>query len=292
MLLVTNINKRILVIGSSGMLGNAIIRYFSDTGGYLVTGTVRSKRNIKLFPKHVQPNIVSGIDIDKFDSIRKLITKQKPDIVINCVGLVKQLSDANDPLVALPINTLFPHKLARLCFEFGARLVHMSTDCVFSGSKGMYTENDYPDARDLYGVSKLIGEVDYSNAITLRTSIIGHELNGSRSLVDWFLSQNDDVKGFKRAIFSGLPTVEIARVISEFVIPYKQLTGVYHLSADPISKYDLLSLIAQVYKKDIKITQDNDFVIDRSLDSSRFRGETGYNPPSWESLICKMHGFR
>ena len=234
---------------------------------------------------------MSGVDLDKFDSIRKLITKHKPDIVINCVGLVKQLSAANDPLVAMPINALFPHKLARLCFEYGARLVHMSTDCVFSGSKGMYTENDYADARDLYGLSKLIGEVDYSNAVTLRTSIIGHELNSHRSLVDWFLSQNDDVKGFKRAIFSGLPTVEIAQVISELVIPHKQLTGVYHLSADPISKYDLLSLVAKVYKKNIKIKEDNDFVIDRSLDSSRFRRETSYSPPSWESLICKMQDF-
>jgi len=272
-------------------LGNAITRYFSDAGNFFITGTVRSKRNINLFPKRVQPNIVSGVDIYKFDSIRKVIANQKPDIVINCVGLVKQLSDVNDPLIALPINALFPHKLARLCFEYGARLVHMSTDCVFSGSKGMYTENDAADARDLYGLSKLIGEVDYSNAVTLRTSIIGHELNRSRSLVDWFLSQNDNVKGFKRAIFSGLPTVEIAQVINEFVIPHEQLSGVYHLSADPISKYNLLSLIAKVYKKEINIETNDVFVIDRSLDSSRFRRETGYSPPAWESLVRKMHAF-
>jgi len=274
------------------MLGNAITRHFVDAGNFRITGTVRSKRNINLFPKHVQPNIVSGVDTDKFDSVRTLITKHKPDVVINCVGLVKQLSDSNDPLIVMPINALFPHKLAQLCFEYGARLVHISTDCVFSGSKGMYTENDYADGRDLYGLSKLIGEVDYSNAVTMRTSIIGHELNSNHSLVDWFLSQNDDVKGFKRAIFSGLPTVEIAQVISEFVIPNKQLIGVYHLSAEPISKYDLLSLVAKVYQKDIRIKENNDFVINRSLDSSRFRAETGYSPPSWESLIYKMHNFR
>lgn len=288
----TNINKRILVLGASGMLGNAITRYFSDAGNFLITGTVRSKRNINLFPKHVQPNIASGVDIYKFDSIRKLIAKQKPDIVINCVGLVKQLSDANDPLIALPINTLFPHKLARLCFEYGARLVHMSTDCVFTGSKGMYTEDDVTDAQDLYGVSKRLGEVDYPNAITLRTSIIGHELNGNRSLIDWFLSQETNVKGFSKAIFSGLPTIEVARLIRDYVIPHPELTGVYHVSAAPINKYDLLSLVANLYSKDIEITKENDFVIDRSLDSSRFMAATGFMPAAWPELIMSMRDFK
>lgn len=167
----------------------------------------------------------------------------------------------------------------------------MSTDCVFSGAKGMYTENDFSDAQDLYGRSKYLGEVDYHNAITLRTSIIGHELDGARSLVGWFLAQNKSVKGFKRAIFSGFPTVEMARIIRDFVLPHPQLHGLYHVSADPINKYELLQLIAHVYRKKIEIVSDESFMIDRSLDSSRFQKMTGYTPPKWPELVQTMNQF-
>jgi len=220
-----------------------------------------------------------------------VFSKVQPDVVINAVGLVKQLAAGCDPLRTLPINTLFPHRLARLCSLVGARLVHISTDCVFSGVKGMYTEADTPDASDLYGRSKLLGEVDYPHAVTLRTSMIGHELSGARSLVGWFLSQGAQVKGYRRAIFSGLPTVEIARVIRDYVLPHPELQGVYHLSADPISKYDLLKMVARVYGKSIEIVPDDTLVIDRSLDSSRFRVAAGYVPKSWDEMIVAMHEF-
>ena len=155
----------------------------------------------------------------------------------------------------------------------------------------MYTEGDASDAKDLYGRSKYLGEVDYPHAITLRTSIIGHELEGARSLVGWFLAQEGNVKGFKRAVFSGLPTVEIARIIRDYVIPHPELHGLYHVSAEPINKYDLLRLVAQVYEKEIGIDPDETLVIDRSLDSTRFRKLTGYNPPAWPELIQSMHQF-
>ena len=204
---------------------------------------------------------------------------------------MKQLSDANDPLIALPINSLFPHMLARCCAEHGARVIHMSTDCVFSGSKGGYLEDDITDAHDLYGVSKRLGEVDYPNAVTLRTSIIGHELNGNRSLIDWFLSQDGSVKGFTEAIFSGLPTVEIARIIKNYVIPNEELCGVYHVSADPINKYDLLNMVAIIYGHKAEIIKDDNFKIDRSLDSSRFRALTGFKPATWHEMITTMKNF-
>jgi len=288
---VTMNNKKVLVLGASGMLGNAVLRMLSQIDGYIVTGTIRSEQTIDLLPKKVRNLVVCGIDADNQDSLLRLFKEVRPDVVINCTGLVKQLTDVSNPLIALPINSLFPHRLAHICALSGARLVHMSTDCVFTGKKGMYTENDVPDANDMYGVSKRLGEVNYSNAVTLRTSIIGHELNGSRSLIDWFLSQEVATKGYRRAIFSGLPAIEIARIISEFVIPNTQMKGVYHVSSDPISKYDLLSLVAKIYEKKIVINEDNDFVIDRSLDSTKFREETGYNPPSWESLITLMYEF-
>jgi len=181
--------------------------------------------------------------------------------------------------------------LARCCAEYSARLVHMSTDCVFNGSKGGYLDDDIPDAQDLYGISKRLGEVDYTNAITLRTSIIGHELDGSRSLVDWFLSQKESVKGFSKAVFSGLPTVEIARIIKDYVIPNEKLHGVYHVSADPINKYDLLKLLANIYGHDTKVIKDVKFIIDRSLNSSRFRDITGFKPVPWDEMITRMKNF-
>ena len=216
----------------------------------------------------------------------------RPDVVVNCVGLVKQLADANDPLQAVPINTLLPHRLAALCLATGARLVHISTDCVFSGAKGNYLETDFPDAYDLYGRSKLLGEVDYPHAITLRTSIIGHELSGHRSLVNWFLAQQGAVKGFTRAIFSGLPTVELATVVRDFVLPLKELHGLYHVSAKAINKFDLLQLLAKAYGKNIEIIPSANLVIDRSLNSSRFKDATGYLSGEWSTLVQRMCKFK
>jgi dTDP-4-dehydrorhamnose reductase len=207
------------------------------------------------------------------------------------VGLVKQHIYAEDPLLALPINSLLPHYLARLSKVSGARLIHISTDCVYSGSRGMYLETDQSDAHDLYGRSKFLGEVHCSNAITLRTSIIGHELNGSKSLVNWFLSQKNCIQGYTKAIFSGLPTVEIARVIHHYILPNSGLNGLYHLSAEPISKFELLSLIKDQYEKEIEIISNEAVVIDRSLDSTKFRVATGFKPKPWVNLIQEMHEF-
>lgn len=283
--------QRVLVLGASGMLGNAVLRVFAQSPGFLAFGSVRSASSMRSLPKEVQANIISGVDVENIDSLTKVFASVHPDIVINCVGLVKQLAEADDALSAIPINALLPHRLARLCEVANARLVHMSTDCVFSGAKGMYTEADASDAKDLYGRSKYLGEVDYPHAITLRTSIIGHELEGARSLVGWFLAQQGRVKGFRRAIFSGLPTVEIARLIRDHVIPNPQLRGLYHVSADPINKFDLLELVAKVYGKVIDIQPDEQLVIDRSLDSTRFRQATGFQPKSWPELVQAMHDF-
>lgn len=287
----THNSKRVLVIGASGMLGNAVLRLFSQSPNYEVFGSVRSSAVRRLLPENLQPNLIDGVDVEHADSLMRLFDIARPNVVINCVGLVKQLAQAGEPLAAIPLNALLPHRLARLCAVAGARFVHISTDCVFSGSKGMYTESDAADAGDLYGRSKFLGEVDYPHAITLRTSIIGHELTGAHSLVNWFLAQEGRVMGFRRAIFSGLPTVEIARVIRDYVIPNPELHGLYHLSSAPINKFDLLKLVAATYSKSIDIIPDEQLVIDRSLDSNRFRQTTGFEPKSWPELITSMHNF-
>lgn len=284
-------DDKVLVLGAGGMLGNAVLRFLASSKAHAVSGTVRSRQSLRLLPENLHRNIISGVDVENMDSLMSLFVKLRPKIVVNCIGLVKQINESNDPLAALPINSILPHRLAKLCSATGARLIHMSTDCVFSGLKGMYVEADTSDADDLYGRSKYLGEVDYPSAITLRTSIIGHELDGARSLVGWFLAQEGPVSGYKRAVFSGLPTVEIARIILEFVIPRPELSGLYHVSAEPINKHDLLSLVAQVYGKIIEIKPDDRVIIDRSLDSSRFRNATGFVPKSWPEMVRLMHAF-
>lgn len=283
---------RILVLGASGMLGSAMFRTFGSAKGFDVWGTARSTSALKFFDAGLREKMLVGVDVEKVDALLHLFSQVRPDVVVNCVGLVKQLSNASAVLDAVPLNSVLPHRLASLCSVAGARLVHISTDCVFSGKKGeKYGEGDTPDAYDVYGRSKLLGEVDYVNAITLRTSIIGHELDGNRSLIDWFLSQEGSVRGYAKAIFSGLPTVELANVVKDYVINRPELHGVYHVSVDPINKYELLKLVADVYKKRIEVHRFDDFVIDRSLDSSRFQVATGYTPPKWPELIQKMREF-
>lgn len=280
--------RNILVLGATGMLGNAMLRLFAEDDRFVVTGTARSERTRSLLPAALRQHVVTGVDASDADSLAAILGRTRPDVVINCVGLIKQLAGANDPLSALPVNAILPHRLARLCAIGDARLVHISTDCVFDGAKGGYLETDRPDAYDLYGRSKLLGEVDYANAVTLRTSIIGHELGSANALVDWFLSQEGRTKGYRHAVFSGLPTIELARVIRDFVLPRPELHGLYHVSAAPIAKYDLLSLVAKTYGKAIEIVPDDNVRIDRSLNSDRFRKATGYLPPAWPDLVAAM----
>ena len=282
---------RILVLGASGQLGNAVTRGLSKSEHLKVFGTIRSENLKKYFSKEIAKNLISNANVENFDSLLSVFDQIRPDMVINCIGLVKQLDSSGYPLQAIPINSELPHRLAMISSLVGARLIHISTDCVFSGSRGFYKETDIPDTSDLYGRTKLLGEVDYPNAITLRTSIIGHELNSSRSLIGWFLSQLGPVKGYRKAIFSGLPTVELTCIMRDYVIPNTNLRGLYHVSADPINKYDLLQLVAKEYKHQIDIELDDSFVIDRSLDSTRFRAATGYKPPSWIELVKEMHKF-
>lgn len=280
---------RVLVLGASGMLGNAVIDVFSQDSSYEVWGTLRSASALRYFPVEQRARLLVGVDVLDQDALVRALDMVRPNVVINCVGLIKQLADAQDPLSTLPVNAMFPHRLARLCGLADIRVIHVSTDCVFSGRTGAYTESDPSDAEDLYGKSKFIGELhDLKHAITIRTSIIGHELNSNFALVDWFLSQTGAVRGFAKAIFSGLPTVELASVIKDCVLTHPELHGLYHVAAAPITKLELLRLISKQYKKEIDIVPDECLVIDRSLNYERFRQATSYVAPAWPDLIEKM----
>lgn len=282
---------RILVLGANGMLGHTVVRLLSNDSELEVVGTVRGDGALQRCAEPARRRLIPGIDVEQPDALIRVFATVRPQAVINCVGLVKQLALAADPLRAVPINALLPHRLAGLCQAADARLIHVSTDCVFTGKKGQYVETDFPDADDLYGRSKLLGEVDYPHAITLRTSIVGPELAGNHGLLGWFLSQVGPVKGFRRAIFSGLTTVELATVIRDLVLPRPELRGLYHVASSPISKFELLTLFAAAYEKTNEISPDDQLVIDRSLNAKRFGESTGYTAPPWPELVRRMREF-
>ena len=282
--------RKILILGATGMLGHALFTLLSERGDLEVHATARRREGLsQWFSQDLLAGIHGGVTADDFGSVRRALDEISPDVVVNAIGVIKQLPEAQNPVAAISINALFPHRLALACRGAGARLVHVSTDCVFSGEKGSYVESDLPDATDLYGRTKLLGEVDSPHCVTLRTSIIGHELAGRHGLIEWFLAQEGSVRGFARAVFSGLPTVELAGIVAERVLPNEGLSGLYHVSSAPVSKYELLRLVMERYGKRIRIEPDEALVCDRSLDASRFREATGYQPPLWPEMVSRMH---
>ncbi|WP_327082925.1 SDR family oxidoreductase [Photobacterium kishitanii] len=243
----------------------------------------------EIFFKYYTDSIITNVDVYNWDTISNVFLKIKPDIVINCIGLIKQHSISKQYIDAIEINSLLPHRLAELCDEYNAKLIHFSTDCVFSGDQGMYGNDAEANSTDLYGRSKALGEISYGNHLTLRTSIIGHELNTKVSLVDWFLSQDKESNGYCNAIFSGLPTCYIAKLLKDKILKKQDLNGIYNLSVNPIDKYTLLRLISDIYGKDIIINKYEDFYIDRSLNSEVLREIIDFSPPEWRDLIKDMH---
>ena len=233
-------------------------------------------------------NTYDKVDVRNFESIRNAIVDFRPAAVVNATGIIKQHSASTESIPSIEINSLFPHKLRVLCEETGARLIHMSTDCVFSGRNGNYTENDTPDAKDVYGRSKLLGEVIDAPAITLRTSIIGRELSRKTGLLEWFLAQKAPIKGFRRAIFSGFTTLEMSRIIERILLHPTPLFGLYHVSSSPISKHNLLQLIRDKLGLRTEIIPDDVFQCDRTLNSIRFKQHFNYSSPSWETMIEEL----
>lgn len=232
---------------------------------------------------------VVNVSAHDFDSVVRALALVRPDAVVNCVGIVKQDAASKDPYQSIAVNALFPHRLAQACAAAGARLIHLSTDCVFTGRRGNYSERDPSDAEDIYGRTKWLGEVNYPRALTVRTSMIGRELAGAHGLVEWFLSQRGGkVRGFRRAVFSGFTTQELSNIVGDVIEKHEGLSGVWHVAAEPINKYDLLTLVKGAYGLDVGIEPDEEFVCDRSLDGSRFRDETGFEPRPWPEMIERM----
>lgn len=234
-------------------------------------------------------NAFFGINARGEGPVWHVMEQFHPHAVVNAIGIVKQRLEAQEVIPSLEINSLFPHRLAQACRVVEARLIHFSTDCVFTGRKGYYQETDEPDADTLYGRTKLLGEVVEQHCLTIRTSMIGPELSRKHGLLEWFLSQRGQtVKGFAKAIFSGFPTTELARLVELLLVEAPQLHGLYHVASQPISKYDLLGLIKDRLSLPITLERDEIFACDRSLDATRFHRDTGYSPPAWDSMIDTM----
>ena len=278
----------VLVVGATGLIGSTVFRYLSGNDNFAVFGTIRNPSDKRFFSPSQAAKLNTEIQASSYHKWNQIFKKIRPNVVINCLGITKHLQGGNDPLRTIPINAYFPHYLNALCQEYRARLIHISSDCVFSGSRGSYSEGESPDAEDFYGRSKALGEITQGSGVTLRTSTIGHELNTAFGLLEWFLGQKGSCQGFKKAFFSGVSTIELAKIIEQYVLPNPQLQGLYHVGAHKISKFDLLTQIAREYGKKIEIIPNAAFKIDRSLDSSRFYDATGYKPPSWRQLIKEM----
>jgi dTDP-4-dehydrorhamnose reductase len=278
---------RILVLGGDGMLGHQLFKTLSRRHDVRVTLRQRlsAYRNFNLFSAE---NAYEGVEMGSLDGLIDVLGEFRPLAVVNAVGIVKQRSTAKESVPSLEINSLFPHRLAGLCKAAGVRMVHMSTDCVFSGRTGRYREADLSDAEDLYGRTKYLGEVDESHCVTLRTSMIGKELSRKQGLLEWFMSQKGSVQGFKNAIFSGFTTLELSRIIERILTEYPEKGGLYHVSSDPISKFDLLTLIKREMGLRIEIIPTEEPRLDRSLDSTKFRKEFDYTPPTWEEMIEEL----
>jgi dTDP-4-dehydrorhamnose reductase len=279
---------RILILGGDGMLGHQLLRHCK--GRHDVRVTLRLGREAYEAHRLFEPGLAFyGVDVRQTDALLQVMAAFRPQAVVNAVGIVKQRSEAKEVVASLEINSLLPHRLALLCRTIGARLIHVSTDCVFSGRRGDYRETDQPDAEDLYGRTKFLGEVSESHCLTMRTSMIGPELSRKTGLLEWFLAQRGQtVKGFTKAIFSGFPTAELARIIELVLMDVPTVHGLYHVAARPISKYDLLTLVRDRLRLPIMIERDEMFECDRSLDGSRFHRDTGYSPPAWEAMIDNM----
>ena len=279
---------RLLILGGSGMLGHQLWRGLHAQHDTWVT----LRRPVADFAVHNlfdETKAIQFDDITDDTALERALGQAKPEAVINCVGLIKQRDEASDEALTLRVNAEFPHRLAKRCGEIGARLIHFSTDCVFAGTKGNYTETDPPDATDLYGQSKHQGEVADAHSVTLRTSVIGHELGTKVALLDWFLSQRSQtVNGYTKAIYSGFTTLEMARIVDRILTQHTDLSGVWHVASEPISKFGLLELCREKLGWEGVIEPNDEFVCDRSLNADRFNQATGYTPPSWEAMISEL----
>ena len=282
----------VLILGASGLVGNAIFRHLNENfyQEHQTWGVFRSLTVIKCLDISYKDKVIKVNDLLDDQELRSVIYASEPDVIVNCLSASSE--DFHDLSKLLSMFSVFPQKLKFLCDQLGVRLIQISSDAVYGGSKGFYSEKDITDFTDDYGMSKFLGEVDGKNCLTVRSSFIGKNCANNKGLVNWFLAQDVSCFGYKDYIFSGLPVNVFAGILATELLGNTSLNGIYHIASDPISKYDLLCLIADVYGKKIEIIPKTHTLVDRSLNSDNFRIATGYSPPDWQSLVNSMFSYR
>ena len=279
---------RLIILGGSGMLGHTLwerlSRRFPDT----YTTIRKGKGDYGNDRLYGSDRVIDHIDAMDFPILEGALRVIKPDLILNCIGITKRREEPQNSIPSITLNAVLPHQLAKASADLNAKLIHFSTDCVFDGKTGHYSDDATTDATDLYGRTKALGEVTGNNILTLRSSFIGKELHEGTELLEWFLSQKNIVRGFKKAIYTGLTTLELCRVIEKLLFDYPDASGLYNVSSEPINKFDLLRLIGEKMHRSVEIIPDESFHCDRSLDSERFRRDFGYTPPSWTKMVEEL----
>jgi dTDP-4-dehydrorhamnose reductase len=285
------VNAPIVVLGAGGMLGHKVFQALQARFPTTVA-TLRGGRtdppldNVSLFRSGA---ILEHIDVQNWAFLTSTLSTLRPTVIVNCVGVIKQRADTHAAIPSITINSLLPHWLATAAESWGGRVIHFSSDCVFSGRDGGYIEDSVSDAEDLYGRTKYLGEVAYPNSLTLRTSIIGRELSQHKSLLDWFLARNHGtVNGFTRHYYTGVTTNYLAELVADLIVQHPSLFGVYQVASDRISKYELLQLLREAYDLDVTVLPDDGPFCDRSLRGDRFVRATGHRPPPWPELVQQL----
>jgi dTDP-4-dehydrorhamnose reductase len=280
---------KVCVLGAGGLLGHMLIRVLSESND--VFGTTREKPNISspLANFLSLEKWIGGVDASVPHSIEKIFDTDQFDVAINCIGLIKQRDSIVSDSETMLINGEFPHHLAQIANSHDTQVIHISTDCVFSGTKGSYLESDTPDPVDVYGKSKLLGELIDSNNLTLRTSHIGRELTVKKSFVEWLVSQRGGhVNGYSHAIYSGLTTQALARTISKLLLGNSHLTSLFHVSSQPISKLEIINKLNELLDLQLTVTPDASVQINRSLNSEKFQNATSISPQTWDEMLSDL----
>ncbi len=279
---------RLVILGGTGMLGHALWEMIASQIPETYTTIRKGRKDYGCDDLYASDKVIEHVDIYDLSLLTGVLNAIRPDVILNCIGITKRREEAGNPIPSIVINALFPHKLARLAFELNARLIHFSTDCVFDGMAGHYPDTAPANATDLYGRTKALGEVQGANVITLRSSFIGRELSDGTELLEWFLAQKGQVRGFRNAIYTGLTTRELSRIVINLVEKYPGATGLYNVSSEPISKFDLLTMIGKKMHPSVEVLPEESFYCDRSLDSSAFRRQFHYQTPSWEQMVDEL----
>jgi dTDP-4-dehydrorhamnose reductase len=281
--------QTVLVLGAAGMLGHMLVRVLSEH--HQVIGTTSSQYDSKSPRARIlnKANWIDQVDVRNLQTVENAINHAKPNVLINCVGVIKQKMDSGNIIDAILINSLVPHQLAAACEKLDIRFIHFSTDCVFEGTPGIKYTSYTPNATDLYGTTKRLGEVNYAPAITLRTGFVGRQLSGAEGLFEWVLSQKGKaVSGYQNAIYSGLTTMALSRVIQQVIEVQPTLSGLYQVASNRINKFDLITQLNESLQLDLSIAKNTEFMCDRSMDGTEFTNSTNIQIPSWEEMLTEF----